>query len=75
MYQNVCMTWCGTNSSYPLVEPVAQQAIETIAELGRESSAERSCRKNKRFYEHGKKTYGKQQQNIVIILNYVITGV
>lgn len=35
-------TWCGTNSSYPLVEPVAQQAMDTRAELGRESNAERS---------------------------------
>lgn len=36
------LTWCGTSSSYPLVDPVAQQAMETMAELGSESSAERS---------------------------------
>lgn len=40
MYVNV--TWWGTNSSYPLVEPVAQQAMATTAELGRESKAERN---------------------------------
>lgn len=43
----MCLTWCGTSSSYPLVEPVAQQAMETMAELGRESRAERSCETEK----------------------------
>ncbi len=43
-------TWWGTSSSYPLVLPVAQQAIETIAVLGKASNTERTYKKNSFVY-------------------------
>lgn len=34
------------------MEPIAQQAMETIAELGRESKAERSCTTESHTHTH-----------------------